>query len=154
MSKVDKSHAFAPPADLKLDNQVCFPLYAAANAVVRAYYPYLSELGLTYPQFLVLMVLWEEDGVSIGEIGRRLHLETGTLTPVLKRMEAAGLVARRRSESDERRVCVSLTPSGKALRDKARDVPTRMMERFDLKQENALLLKDLLTDLVNRIDAG
>jgi len=152
MSEKNKGVADKVRGELTLDNQVCFPLYAAANAVVRAYYPYLSEMGLTYPQFLVLMVLWEEDGLSIGEIGRRLHLETGTLTPVLKRMEAAGLVERRRSEEDERRVCVSLTPSGQAMREKAQDIPSRLMRRFDISHEHANLLKDILTDLVNRLD--
>ena len=101
---------------LRLDNQLCFGLYAAANAIIRAYRPLLTELGVTYPQYLVLMALWENDRRTVSELGRSLLLDSGTLTPLLKRMEAAGFVERHRRTSDEREVEVALTDSGRALR--------------------------------------
>lgn len=101
---------------LKLDTQLCFALYAASNAMTRLYRDKLEPLGLTYPQYLVLLVLWEQDGVAVKEIGRRLHLDSGTLTPMLKRMEQAGLLQRRRSRADERQVDIALTPAGEALK--------------------------------------
>lgn len=112
---------------LRLDHQVCFPLYAATNAMVRLYRPLLDALGLTYPQYLVMLVLWEEDGRSVGALGARLHLDSGTLTPLLKRLEAAGLVARTRDPADERRVVVTLTAAGKKLKTKAREVPRKLL---------------------------
>lgn len=110
---------------LKLDNQLCFALYAASNAMTRLYRDRLEPLGLTYPQYLVMLVLWEQDGLTVSAIGERLHLDSGTLTPMLKRMEQAGLVARRRSKDDERQVAVSLTPKGQALQ---RDVAAMQRE--------------------------
>lgn len=112
---------------LKLENQICFPLYAAARLVIREYQPLLERLGLTYPQYLVLLVLWEQDGLSVNEITRRLLLETSTLTPLLKRMEAQGWLTRRRSPQDERRVIVRLTPEGKALRAQAAAIPEQLV---------------------------
>ena len=105
---------------LKLDTQLCFALYAASNAMTRLYRDKLEPLGLTYPQYLVLLVLWEQDGIAVKEIGRRLHLDSGTLTPMLKRMEQAGLVQRRRSRADERQVDIALTPAGEALKAEIR----------------------------------
>jgi DNA-binding MarR family transcriptional regulator len=105
---------------LKLDNQLCFALYAASNAMTRLYRDRLERLGLTYPQYLVLLVLWEQDGIAVKEIGQRLHLDSGTLTPMLKRMEQAGLVERRRSKADERQVDIVLTPAGQALKAEIR----------------------------------
>lgn len=113
------------PAPL-LDEQLCFAVYSAANAMTRAYRPLLDALGLTYPQYLVMMVLWERDGLGVSELGERLHLDSGTLTPLLKRLEQAGHVQRTRSADDERRVEVTLTPAGRALRAKAGDLPVRM----------------------------
>lgn len=101
---------------LRLDNQLCFGLYAAANAIIRAYRPLLTELGVTYPQYLVLMALWESDRRTVSELGRSLLLDSGTLTPLLKRMETAGLVNRHRRTSDEREVEIALTERGRALR--------------------------------------
>jgi DNA-binding MarR family transcriptional regulator len=111
---------------LALDQQLCFALYHASRAVIRAYAPLLDPLGLTYPQYLVMLVLWEEDGPSVKHIGDRLALDSGTLTPLLKRLEAAGLVTRRRSEHDERVVTVHLTAAGRGLRARAEGVPKQM----------------------------
>ena len=106
-------------AAIKLDAQLCFALYATSRAVTQAYGPLLAPLGVTYPQYLVLLVLWQDDRLSVGEIGARLFLDSGTLTPLLKRLESQGLVARRRDPKDERAVRVSLTPAGRRLRGKA-----------------------------------
>jgi len=116
------------PADdwLQLDRQLCFALYSASLATTRLYKPLLEPLGLTYPQYLVLMVLWQRDGMSVGELGERLFLDSGTLTPLLKRMEAAGWLVRERAADDERRVLVSLSPEGRALRRRALPVPQRI----------------------------
>ncbi len=111
---------------LALDRQLCFALYSASRAMTRAYGPLLEKLGLTYPQYLVMLVLWEKDGVSIKQLGERLELDSGTLTPLAKRLEADGLVERRRSESDERVVHLCLTSAGKALQRKAKDVPMKV----------------------------
>jgi DNA-binding MarR family transcriptional regulator len=108
---------------LQLDRQLCFALYAASLAMTKRYKPLLEPLGLTYPQYLVLLALWERDGVTVGELGERLSLDSGTLTPLLKRLEAAGHVRRERDADDERRVHVHLSASGRALRARARDVP-------------------------------
>lgn len=108
-----------PSPPLPLDDQLCFAIYSAAHAMNRVYKPLLEPLGLTYPQYLVLLVLWQGDGIAVKDLGARLFLDSGTLTPLLKRMETAGLVARRRDSADERLVRVTLTPSGRALRDQA-----------------------------------
>lgn len=112
---------------LRLDDQLCFPLYAAARAIQQHYRPLLARLGLTYPQYLVMLVLWETDGLSVSAIGARLHLDSGTLTPLLKRMAAADRVERRRSTTDERVVTIHLTPEGHALRSRAEAVPTQLV---------------------------
>src|SRR6195952_4036155 len=108
---------------LLLGNQICFAVYSTAHAFNRVYKPLLDKLGLTYPQYLVMMVLWERDGVPVKDIGEKLFLDSGTLTPLLKRMETAGLVRRTRSTEDERQVLIDLTPQGQALREKAKTVP-------------------------------
>jgi len=117
---------------LKLDRQICFPIYAASNLLTRLYRPLLDEIGLTYPQYLVMLVLWETPSRTVGELGAALHLDSGTLTPLLKRLEANGLVDRMRDPDDERRVIVTLTPDGKALKKKATSVPEALMERSGL----------------------
>ena len=101
---------------LRLDNQLCFPLYAASRRIISAYTPFLKPLGLTYTQYIVFLVLWEKDGVTVGEIGERLHLDNGTLTPLLKKMEKSGYVSRERSSKDERVVLITLTKEGKAMK--------------------------------------
>lgn len=110
-------------ATLKLDNQLCFALYSASLALNKLYRQLLTPLGLTYPQYLVMMVLWEQDDVTVSQIGERLFLDSATLTPLLKRMESAGLLLRQRSRNDERQVAVTLTDAGRALREKAQTLP-------------------------------
>ena len=111
---------------LKLDNQLCFRLYTASRLITQAYHPLLGEIGLTYPQYLVMMVLWEEDGLPVNDIAKRLYLETNTVTPLLKRMEENGLLVRRKGENDARQVIVSLTPNGKALEERASCIPLQL----------------------------
>lgn len=112
-----------PDQALLLDNQLCFALYSASLAMTKLYKPLLDELGLTYPQYLVMLALWEHDGVMVSELGQRLHLDSGTLTPLLKRLEATGLVSRLRDAADERRVLVHLTAAGRRLKARAAKVP-------------------------------
>lgn len=133
---------------LRLDRQVCFPLYAASNLITRLYRPLLDALGLTYPQYLVMMVLWEKSPCTVGEVGEQLHLETGTLTPLLKRMEAAGLVARKRDASDERRVLVTLTEPGEALRAPAKSVPRALADKLAMPVTDLERLRTTLTGLL------
>jgi DNA-binding MarR family transcriptional regulator len=111
---------------LRLDRQLCFALYSSSLAMTKLYKPLLAPLGLTYPQYLVMLVLWEADGISVSQLGQRLSLDSGTLTPLLKRMEQQGLVERRRASDDERRVDLFLTPAGRKLRDKALDIPAQL----------------------------
>ena len=112
-----------PDLALRLDNQLCFALYSTSLAMTKVYKPLLAALGLTYPQYLVMLVLWEQDEVSVSELGERLFLDSGTLTPLLKRMEASGWLLRTRSRQDERRVLVSLSAAGRALKTRAAQVP-------------------------------
>ncbi|NOK19503.1 MarR family winged helix-turn-helix transcriptional regulator [Corallococcus carmarthensis] len=129
---------------LRLDLQLCFPLYAASRAMVQAYTPLLAKLGLTYPQYLVMLVLWETDGVTVKELGEKLYLDSGTLTPLLKRLETQGFVRRERSTEDARSVTVSLTPQGRALRRKAASIPEAIVCRTGLTlEELARLRKDV-----------
>ena len=116
------------PRLMQLDHQLCFALYSASLAMTRLYKPLLAALSLTYPQYLVMLSLWEQDGASVGDLGRRLLLDSGTLTPLLKRLEAAGLVERRRARDDERRVDIFLTAAGQALRQRARGVPVAVAQ--------------------------
>lgn len=111
---------------LLLDNQLCFPLYACARKIVAAYNPFLKELGLTYPQYITMMVMWEENKVAMRDLGKRLYLDSGTLTPVLKKLEAMGYLERYRNPDDERILIISLTDKGKALRNDAEKVPHQM----------------------------
>lgn len=112
---------------LLLSNQVCFALYSAQHAMTRVYRPILEELGLTYPQYLVMLVLWEEEGCAVKQLGERLGLDSGTLTPLLKRLESQGLVRRSRDPADERIVRINLTPEGKSLKGKAQAVPSHVL---------------------------
>jgi DNA-binding MarR family transcriptional regulator len=120
---------------LSLDRQVCFPLYAATNLLQRLYRPLLTPLGLTYSQYLVMLVLWEREEVSVGELCECLYLDVGTLSPLLKRMEEADLIVRRRDVLDERRVLAAPTALGRSLRDRARDIPKVLAERTGLTTE-------------------
>ena len=141
---------------MKLDNQLCFPLYAAARNVTGMYTPWLTPLGLTYTQYIVFLVLWEKDGVSVTEIGEKLMLDNGTLSPLLKKMEQAGYVERRRSRDDDRVVVITLTEAGRALQEKAKDIPGNVAGCIELPPEKAqalyLLLYELLGNQRNKDD--
>ncbi len=134
---------------MKLDHQLCFPLYAAARHVTGLYTPVLKPLGLTYTQYLVFLVLWERDGIPVGEICDKLMLDCGTLSPLLKKMEQAGYVERKRSVDDDRVVVVTLTENGRALQEKAKDVPGKVARCVDLPPEKAMLLYALLYELLD-----
>lgn len=128
----------------RLDDQLCFPLYACAKEVVRQYRKPLEELNLTYTQYLVMMVLWEHGGMTEGELGKKLYLESGTLAPLLKRLEKAGLIHRVRPENNERKLFLSLTEKGEALREKAASVPGAMRGCIPLSENELVVLKGLL----------
>ncbi|MBX3499336.1 MAG: MarR family transcriptional regulator [Alphaproteobacteria bacterium] len=137
---------------LSLSNQMCFAVYSTAHALNRVYKPLLEPLGLTYPQYLVMLVLWEADGLSVKEIGQRLRLDSGTLTPLLKRLQAAGLVRRERDTSDERQVRIGLTVKGEALRKKAEAVPHGLLGATGCTLEEVQALKAELERLRERLD--
>lgn len=145
---------------LRLDDQLCFALYRASRALTRAYGPLLAPLGLTYPQYLVLLVLWERDAQSVKELGARLALDSGTLTPLLKRLEQQGLVRRQRAAEDERVVRVALTAQGRALRSRASEVPAQLACRagFSLdaaaSRDELTALRATLTALAERLERG
>jgi len=128
---------------LRLSNQLCFPVYAASRLIIREYQPYLDKLGITYPQYLVLMVLWETDGVSVNEIAQKLILNTNTVTPLLKRMETFGIIIRKRSESDERKVVISLTEKGKEMKFTASAIPQKLANNLNA----SILTMDQLIEL-------
>jgi DNA-binding MarR family transcriptional regulator len=136
---------------LKLDNQLCFALYACSRSLTRLYRPLLSKLEITYPQYLVLMVLWENQQQSVTELGERLLLDSGTLTPLLKRMENSGLVERSRSREDERKVFVQLTEKGDALKEQAFAIPEQMFCQSGLTVEEFVRVKGDLEDLLKKI---
>jgi DNA-binding MarR family transcriptional regulator len=138
---------------LHLEDQLCFALYAASRAMTAVYAPLLDALGLTYPQYLVLMVLWDHDGERVSGIGDRLQLDSATLTPLLKRLEARGLVERRRSANDERVVEVFLTAEGKRLKRRAADIPLCMLERTGMALSDLAALRATLQDLTRRLRA-
>ena len=134
---------------MKLANQLCFPLYAAARNVTGLYTPWLKPLGLTYTQYIVLLVLWEKDGISVSEIGGKLMLDNGTLSPLLKKLEQAGYLTRQRSGEDERVVVITLTEAGKALQERAKDIPLKAAGCIDLPPEKARTLYALLYELLD-----
>ena len=136
---------------LKLCNQLCFPLYACAKEVVRMYKPYLDEIDLTYTQYIAMMVMWEKKQVSVKQLGEMLFLDSGTLTPVLKKLEQKGYVSRTRSKEDERVLDVTLTESGEALKEKALDVPRQMSTCVNLEPEEAVALQRILNKLLGNI---
>ena len=135
---------------LLLERQLCFPLYACARETIKLYKPFLDELDLTYTQYITMMVLWERESVSVKELGEALYLDSGTLTPLLKKMEAKGLLNRRRSSEDERSLIVSLTEKGRAMRDRAVDIPVKMSRCVALEPEEALELYRLLYKLLKK----
>ena len=134
---------------MKLANQLCFPLYAAARNVTGLYTPWLKPLGLTYTQYIVLLVLWEKDGISVTEIGEKLMLDNGTLSPLLKKLEQAGYISRQRSREDERVVVIRLTESGRALQETAKDVPMNVANCINLPMDKAQTLYALLYELLD-----
>ncbi len=134
------THIDHPDEALKLDHQLCFPLYAAARKIVGLYTPYLKPLGITYTQYITFMVLWERDNIPVSEIGARLHLDNGTLTPLLKKMEKQGFITRRRDAADERRVRICLTDSGRALKQQAAGIPQKLGSCLTLDPEEMLTL--------------
>ena len=133
---------------LRLNNQLCFPLYACAKEIVRRYKPFLDEIDLTYTQYIVMMVLWEEREINVKELGSRLYLDSGTLTPVLKRLEQKGLITRQRDDKDERVLIVSITKEGDELKDKAVEIPIKMAGCVSLEPQDAAELYGLLHKLL------
>ena len=140
--------ATASRADwLKLDHQLCFALYSASLAMTKFYKPLLEPLGLTYPQYLAMLVLWERDGITVSELGQRLHLDSATLTPLLKRLESSGLVTRTRGSQDERQVLIELTGAGRELKVRARSVPTDVSCAAECTPDDMVALKQQLEAL-------
>ena len=133
---------------LKLENQLCFPLYACAKEVLRRYTPLLEPLGLTYTQYIAMMVMWEHKSISVKDMGKLLFLDSGTLTPMLKKMEKAGLIQRKRSEHDERMVIVTITDKGEELHDKAAEIPSKMAGCITLNNDEAMQLYTLLHKMI------
>ena len=139
---------------LQLDNQVCFALYSTSLAMTKLYKPLLAPLGLTYPQYLAFLVLWERDALTVGELGERLFLDSGTLTPLLKRLEAAGLIKRTRSIEDERQMLIALTAQGQALREKAKAVPQGILAASACTVGEMTAMKNELVALRDRLNAA
>lgn len=141
---------------LKLDNQVCFPIYAASRLVTRLYQPYFDKLDITYPQYLVFLLLWEKDNRNVSDISHCLYLESSTLTPLLKRMEAKGYIKRKRSAEDERSVFIQLTPKGKKLEEKASAIPMQIVSKMQTEEisvDEILKMKDTLQKITRLISA-
>jgi MarR family transcriptional regulator, organic hydroperoxide resistance regulator len=154
LARAKSSHVPACSADLlKLDNQLCFALYAATRAMTRTYRERLGPIGLTYPQYLVLIVLWENDGLTISQLGQRLLLDSGTLTPLLKRLEAAGVVNRNRRESDEREVEIWLTDKGRDMQRGAAGARELVVCRLAMPEAEIAALRRELMDIVDRLGA-
>ena len=139
-------------APLRLESQLCFPLYAASKEIVRRYKPLLDPLDLTYTQYITMMALWEHERMSVSELGECLYLNSATLTPVLKRLEAKGYISRKRSTADERSVIVSITDEGLKLQDRALEVPYQMGTCVNIDPNEALALKQLLDKLLSSFD--
>ncbi len=138
---------------LQLDHQLCFALYSASLAMTKLYKPLLEEIGLTYPQYLAMLVLWEHDGVAVSELGERLHLDSGTLTPLLKRLEAAQLVTRLRDVQDERRVLIRLTAAGRKLKTRAARIPGCVLQATQCDVAEVLALTRQVQALRDRLTA-
>ncbi|MCR5541072.1 MAG: MarR family transcriptional regulator [Ruminococcus sp.] len=134
---------------LKLDNQLCFPIYAASRVITSLYTPYLKPLGLTYTQYIFFLVLWEKDGITVGEICKRLMLDSGTLSPIIKKLRQQGYIEKQQSSSDERSFIVTLTDKGRELRKQAENIPLQVGRCVDLAPEKAEQLRELLYELLN-----
>ena len=135
---------------LKLENQLCFPLYAASREVIKKYKPFLDAIDLTYTQYITMMILWERNSVTAKELGEELYLDSGTLTPLLKKLETKGLVGRKRSEEDERNLIVTLTEKGAQLKENAQKIPQQMTKCVQLNKDEKKLLYDLLYKLLEK----
>lgn len=130
--------------NLKLENQICFPLYACSKEIIKRYKPFLDEIDLTYTQYITMMVLWDKKEINVKELGEYLFLDSGTLTPVLKKLESKKFIGRNRSKEDERNLIISITKQGIELKDKAKEIPTRISKCVDLEEKDALELYKLL----------
>ena len=139
---------------LKLENQLCFPLYAASREIIRKYKPFLDKIDLTYTQYIAMMVLWEKKCVNVKELGECLYLDSGTLTPLLKKMETKGLITRSRSEKDERNLVVRITDEGESLRERALEIPQSIASCTNLTPEEAITLYQILYKMLGAGDAG
>lgn len=137
---------------LKLANQVCFPIYTLAKAIINCYRPFLDKLDLTYPQYLVMLVLWEQGEQTVTGLGEQLSLDTGTLTPLLKRLEQKGLVSRTRKKTDERVVHIALTDKGEKLQEPAADVPLQLIDTIDVPAEDIEILKSTIQNILVKIN--
>ncbi|MFT5251982.1 MAG: DNA-binding MarR family transcriptional regulator [Flavobacteriales bacterium] len=135
---------------LKLESQVCFPIYALSREITNLYRPFLDALDITYPQYLVLLILWEHKEQTVNQIGRKLQLDNGTLTPLLKRLEVKGILTRTRSKADERVVIVSLTILGEAIKEKAKCIPEQLVQALNMSFEELAQLKSLVNKILNR----
>jgi len=137
---------------IKLDNQVCFSLYAASREIIKLYKPLLDKFNLTYTQYIAMLVLWEDEKSTVKEIGKRLHLDSGTLTPLLKKIESMGLITWYRDVNDDRVVIVELTEKGRLLKDEVTEVPREMMCKVNMPLENAIALKKYLDELLKSLE--
>jgi DNA-binding MarR family transcriptional regulator len=138
---------------LKLENQICFPLYACAKEIVRKYKPFLDKLDLTYTQYITMLILWEKKQSNVKELGKNLYLDSGTLTPLLKKLESKGYISRQRSERDERNLIVTITDDGMKLRERALEVPSKMGKCVRLDKEQAELLYKMLYQVLESLDS-
>jgi len=137
---------------LQLENQICFPLYVIAKEITGLYRPFLDEIGITYPQYLVMMVLWENDGLTVSHIGDKLFLDSGTLTPLLKRLEAKEFLIRKRKKEDERVVEIFLTDNGKQLQQKACEIPEKIQQKIGIETKDLLDLKETIQKILIKIE--
>lgn len=133
---------------LKLENQICFPLYALSREIIKKYKPYLDKFNLTYTQYIAMLVMWEKEKIIFKELGKKLHLDSGTLTPVLKKLESMGLIIKYRSKEDDRVVIVELTEKGRAMKEQVLEVPEKMVCEFDMSEEEAAQFKYYLDKML------
>jgi DNA-binding MarR family transcriptional regulator len=136
---------------LKLDNQLCFAVYACAREITKLYHPLLRELGLTYTQYITMLALWEEDRVTVKQLGQRLYLDSGTLTPLLKKLEQLGLLTRSRDKQDERSVIIALSEQGIRLQERALEIPEKLLCRVGVTPEEVAALKEQITGIMNKV---
>ena len=137
---------------LRLDNQLCFAIYACTRKMTKLYKPYLDELGLTYTQYISLLVLWEEDKITVTELGNKLYLDSGTLTPLLKKLETMGFLERTRDKTDERNVLINLTDNGRTLKEKAYEIPSKVFSHTGLSLVDATSLREELKKMLNNLN--